>query len=230
MLKIEQLDYHYPPQTMRFDTEICQGDIVAVLGPSGAGKSTLLSLVCGLIAAQNGKILINGLDITHVPAHQRPLSVLFQEHNVFNHLTVFDNIAIGLSPTLRLSEEQHTLVKEAAESVGLTAYLERLPGQLSGGQKQRVALGRCLARSQPLLLLDEPFSALDPALRRDMLQLVRSLASERQITVLMVTHHPDDAKAICNRFLYIDEGKICYSGTPDELTKPPECMAAYIGH
>ncbi|OOE66484.1 MULTISPECIES: thiamine ABC transporter ATP-binding protein [Salinivibrio] len=229
MLTLSSVHYRYQQDWMTFDAKIAPGEIVAVLGPSGAGKSTLLSLIAGLIAPDSGEIAINGKPVTTTPAHQRPLSILFQEHNVFTHLSVFDNMAIGLSPSLKLTASQRDSIHRAAHAVGLTDYLSRLPGQLSGGQRQRIALGRSIARNQPLLLLDEPFSALDPALKKDMLALVKRTAQEQGTTVVMVTHHPEDAQAIASEFLYLDNGQVRLHCPVETLETPPAIMQGYMG-
>ncbi|SIO27483.1 thiamine ABC transporter ATP-binding protein [Salinivibrio sp. ES.052] len=229
MLTLSHVQYRYQQDWMTFDAHIAPGEIVAVLGPSGAGKSTLLSLIAGLIAPDSGEITIEDKPVTTTPAHQRPLSILFQEHNVFTHLSVFDNMAIGLSPSLKLTASQRDSILRAAHAVGLTDYLSRLPGQLSGGQRQRIALGRSIARNQPLLLLDEPFSALDPALKKDMLSLVKRTAQEQGTTVVMVTHHPEDAQAIATQFVYLDQGQIQLYQPVNALNDPPRVMRDYIG-
>ena len=136
--------------------------------------------------------------------HQRPFAMLFQEHNLFAHLSVRENIGLGLHPGLKLNSEQVSQVEHAAMQVGIADYLDRLPEQLSGGQRQRVALARCFVQPHPIWLLDEPFSALDPVLREEMLGLVKQLAAERNITVVMVTHHISDAKAIASHFAFVD--------------------------
>ncbi|WP_434357068.1 thiamine ABC transporter ATP-binding protein [Parasalinivibrio latis] len=228
MLTAKNLTYRYQQADMVFDFDARQGEIIAVLGPSGAGKSTLLSLLAGMLPASSGTLGVNGEDITRKPAHLRPLTMLFQEHNLFPHLSVGDNIALGIAPDLSLSTEQKSAVHAAAVRVGLDGYLKRLPGELSGGQRQRVALARSLVRERPLLLLDEPFSALDPALRKDMLGLVKALSDERQTTVIMVTHSPDDARSIADRFLFIENGKIQLSGQTGILNDPPEIMQHYL--
>ncbi|OEE83538.1 thiamine ABC transporter, ATP-binding protein [Enterovibrio norvegicus FF-162] len=228
MLKVSELSYHYQAQTLSFSFTSKPGSITAILGPSGAGKSTLLSLLCGLLPPSGGNVLFDDNAFTQAPAHERPLSILFQEHNLFGHLTVFDNIALGISPRLALSADDKKSIGQAAEQVGLESYLERLPGQLSGGQKQRVALARCLVRNRPLLLLDEPFSALDPSLRKDMLQQVKQLARQFNTTILMVTHHPEDAMAIADNVLFIDGGNVVYHADISELSAPNEIIKQYL--
>ncbi len=138
-----------------------------MLGPSGAGKSTLLNLIAGFLPPASGSLRINGEVHNATPPAQRPVSMLFQENNLFNHLTVRQNISLGIHPGLKLSREEQAQVAAMAGQMGIDALLERLPGELSGGQRQRAALARCLVRQQPVLLLDEPFSALDPALRQE---------------------------------------------------------------
>ncbi|MEZ9526928.1 thiamine ABC transporter ATP-binding protein [Enterovibrio norvegicus] len=228
MLKVNALSYHYQAESLSFTFDLEPGSITAILGPSGAGKSTLLSLLCGLLPPSGGNVAFNDLNFTQLPAHERPLSILFQEHNLFGHLSAFDNIALGIDPRLALSPEQKQQIQQAACNVGLESYLERLPGQLSGGQKQRIALARCLVRNRPLLLLDEPFSALDPSLRRDMLEQVKVLAKQFGTTILMVTHHPEDAKAIADNVLFIDKGTVAYHVDIAELDNPTDQIKTYL--
>ncbi|UJF19144.1 thiamine ABC transporter ATP-binding protein [Vibrio sp. SS-MA-C1-2] len=217
MLAVKQLNYRYDDFVVDFDFTAKSGEITAILGSSGAGKSTLLGLLSGFIAPDSGKIEVSNRELSTLAPHKRPLSILFQEHNIFPHLTVFENIALGISPTLKLTEPQCELVKQAAESVSIEQYISRLPEQLSGGQKQRIALARAILRQRPLLLLDEPFSALDPALRNEMLSLVRQLAQQQKMVVLMVTHSPDDALKVASHCLLIDNGKIAMEGKPEDL-------------
>jgi thiamine transport system ATP-binding protein len=155
--------------------------------------------------------------------------MLFQENNLFPHLTVQQNMALGLHPGLKLTREQQQQVVDIAEQTGLQAMLTRLPGQLSGGQRQRVALARCLLRNQPILLLDEPFSALDPALRNEMLQLVRSVCENRNITLLMVSHSLEDAQQIAPRSLVIVDGRIYWDGSTESLVRGESAAAAILG-
>ncbi|MGS3182519.1 thiamine ABC transporter ATP-binding protein [Aeromonas taiwanensis] len=217
MLNIDRLVTSYPDWRVDFTATLARGEITALIGPSGAGKSTLLGMIAGFVPVESGTLTFDGQDLMPLGPAERPVTTLFQDHNLFLHLSVFDNIAIGLHPGLRLSAAQRNQVNEAAERVGLGAMLMRLPDQLSGGQQQRVGLARALVRGKPLLLLDEPFSALDPALRREMLAEVARLACEQGITVLMVSHNPEDAQLIADQVLFIDEGCIALQGKPEIL-------------
>ncbi|EKO3381372.1 thiamine ABC transporter ATP-binding protein [Vibrio fluvialis] len=212
MLVLDNVRYEYQDEWFVFELSVAQGSIVALMGPSGAGKSTLLSLVAGFIEPHSGDIHVqsNGEAVSVVgkAPYLRPFSMLFQEHNLFAHLSVRDNIGLGLHPGLKLSAAQREQVVRAANMVGVGDFLDRLPEQLSGGQRQRVALARCFVQPHPVWLLDEPFSALDPLLREEMLTLVKTLAAERSITVLMVTHHISDARAIATHFAFMAQGQV----------------------
>ena len=217
MIKLENLNYCYEDLQMHFNFVAKAGERTAILGPSGAGKSTLLSLISGFQFPASGKVWLNDQDYTHSPPAQRPVSMLFQENNLFSHLTIKQNISLGLHPGLRLDSSQKAAIIAIAEQVGLVDYLERLPAQLSGGQRQRAALARCLIRHQPILLLDEPFSALDPALRGEMLQLLDQVCAARQLTLLMVSHSIEDAALIASRALVVADGRIAYDGATQAL-------------
>lgn len=229
MLKLEKITYLYDHLPMRFDLHVQPGERVAILGPSGAGKSTLLSLIAGFLLPVSGRMLLNNQDHTHTAPAQRPVSMLFQENNLFSHLTVEQNIGLGLHPGLKLNHEQKLLLRQIAQQVGLEECLNRLPAQLSGGQRQRAALARCLVRSQPILLLDEPFSALDPALRNEMLQLVDQVCTQRQLTLLMVSHNLDDAARIAERTLLVVDGRIYYDGATPALVSGTAPEASVLG-
>ncbi|AWS50787.1 MULTISPECIES: thiamine ABC transporter ATP-binding protein ThiQ [Providencia] len=228
MIKLTQLDYQYDNLTMSFDFSVQSGESVAVMGPSGAGKSTLLSLISGFQFPNNGTIELNGEDHTFSPPAKRPVSMLFQENNLFSHLTIRQNIGLGLQPNLRLNKTQIQQVEQMASRVSLSECLDRLPAQLSGGQRQRAALARCMIRNQPILLLDEPFSALDPALRREMLLLLKEICTEKSITLLMVSHNVDDALQIAPRTLVIAEGKIAYDGDTQSLLQGQSAASALL--
>lgn len=217
MIKLEHLAYTYEHQSFIFNLAVKKGERIAILGPSGAGKSTLLSLIAGFLFAEKGALFLNGINHTKTIPAKRPISMLFQDNNVFPHLTVRQNIGLGLDPGLRLNASQKNLLENRAEQVSLSPFLERLPSQLSGGQRQRIAIARCLVRDKPILLLDEPFSAIDPALRIEMLALLDKLCEEKQLTLLMVSHSLEDAAKITPRAIVIDDGTIVYDGSTQSL-------------
>lgn len=229
MINLNKLSYLYPPISMCFDLAVSAGERVAILGPSGAGKSTLLHLIAGFIMPQSGNLVLNGSKHTDSLPSQRPVSMLFQENNLFAHLTVEQNVGLGLDPGLKLSDQQQQKKLNICQRVGLIDYLDRVPSQLSGGQRQRAALARCLVRNQPILLLDEPFSALDPALRYDMLDLVESVCEEELLTLLMVSHNLEDAARIAQRTLLIVEGNIAYDGPTLDLLEGRSASASVLG-
>lgn len=229
MLSLTNLTYLYNHLPMRFTFSARAGERLAILGPSGAGKSTLLSLIAGFLTASSGSLMLNGSDHRDSPPAKRPVSMLFQENNLFPHLTVAQNISLGLHPGLKLSHQQKQVLQEITRRVGLEEQLQRLPHQLSGGQRQRAALARCLVRQQPLLLLDEPFSALDPALRKEMLELVDEVCSERNITLLMVSHSIEDAARIAPRSMLIVDGRVYWDGSTAQLQQGEVDEAAILG-
>ncbi|MEO3990060.1 thiamine ABC transporter ATP-binding protein ThiQ [Pseudocitrobacter cyperus] len=217
MLKLNDVTWLYQHLPMRFSLSAAQGEMIAILGPSGAGKSTLLNLVAGFLTPASGEIMINGETHTHTPPARRPVSMLFQENNLFSHLNVQQNIGLGMSPSLKLNAVQKQKRQAIAQQMGLESLMTRLPGELSGGQRQRTALARCLVRQQPILLLDEPFSALDPALRQEMLLLVKEVCEREQITLLMVSHSVEDASQIAPRSLVVADGRIAWDGETAQL-------------
>ena len=208
MIRLDNVFLADDPLPMPFDLQVAAGERIAIVGPSGAGKSTLLNLIAGFVLPTQGNIWLNGENHTLSAPYERPVSMLFQENNLFPHLTVQQNLALGLKTSLKLTALEQDQIERVADAVGLTSFLSRLPNSLSGGQKQRVALARCLLRDKPILLLDEPFSALDPELRMDMLNLIDELCHSKNLTLLLVTHQPSELTGKVDRMLRIENGRI----------------------
>lgn len=208
MLHLEDIRVQQGTFTLSATFDIPKGARVALMGASGSGKSTLLSALSGFLWPDAGRIHMGGADVTKAPVADRPISILFQDGNLFPHLTVFDNIALGIAPNLKLTTEDRERVAEALRKVDLEGMAKRMPSELSGGQQSRVALARMLLRDKAIALLDEPFSALDPGLRREMLGLVRTLCDETGQTLIMATHDLRDAERLCDRVLLLDDGKV----------------------
>ncbi|MEK6734327.1 MAG: thiamine ABC transporter ATP-binding protein [Pseudomonadota bacterium] len=220
MLVLNEVVYRYNGHTdFRFDLNLDSEDTLAVIGPSGAGKTTLLNLISGFIMPNEGEVMLGKENITFIPSNQRPVNMLFQDNNLFFHLNAFDNVAVGINPGLKLNDTQKELVEKSLERVGLTGFNKRFPYQLSGGQKQRVAIARTLVRKKPILLLDEPFSFLDPPLKQEMLDLVRSLQEESSFIMIMVTHDFRDALRVCNKTCFLQDGKIQYIEKTEKFVK-----------
>src|SRR5687767_6863789 len=186
MIALEAVRFDYEDLVMCFDLQVSRGAFVAIIGPSGAGKSTLLSLIAGFEAPLSGRIAIAGKEMAGIPPDRRPVSMIFQDNNTFAHLDVRQNVALGISPSLRLQRTDHHRIDDALQRVGLGGLADRKPGEVSGGERQRIAIARALVREKPVMLLDEPFAALGPALRRGMLDLIKDVQREHDLTVMMV--------------------------------------------
>jgi thiamine transport system ATP-binding protein len=229
MIEIRNGIYESNDFRLAINLNILKGDFCAVIGPSGAGKSTLLSIVAGFENLNSGALLLDGDIANSLPAN-RPVSMVFQEHNVFAHLNVWDNVALGILPSLRLSAAQKLDVENALSHVGLQTLGHRKPGEVSGGERQRIALARTLVRNRPILLLDEPFAALDPGLRKSMLRLLSEIQVERALTVLLVTHQPDDAKKIAQKIVFVADGKVNEAvDTKTFFSTTTHAMQNYLG-
>lgn len=224
-LQISVGDFHISCQNA-----ILEPNIYAIIGPSGAGKSTVLSAIAGFITPTYGRILWDGSDITRShPAH-RPVGMVFQDNNVFPHLTVYRNLALALTHKSGLTRDQDAQIHAVLERVGLDGLGHRKPAQLSGGQQSRAALARVLLQGRPIMALDEPFAALGPALKAEMLDLVADLARERGTLVLMVTHDPTDARRIAPKAIMVADGHIhAAADTAQLLDNPPKALAQYLG-
>ena len=229
MLTLEDVVVELGSFRLAADLKVKAGTITAVMGPSGAGKSTLLSAIAGFTEVL-GRIGIEGDDVTTLPPSKRPLSILFQDSNLFPHMTAFQNVALGVSPSLKLTTAQRDEVTQAMARVGLAGFEARKPSALSGGQQSRVALARILVRNKPLVLLDEPFAALGPALKAEMLDLVAEIAAERGLTVLMVSHDPSDARRIAGQVILVADGMAHPPvATGELLDNPPTALREYLG-
>jgi thiamine transport system ATP-binding protein len=212
------------------DLSVDGGTRNAVIGPSGAGKSTLLLAVAGFLPLEAGRILWGGTDLAGKAPAERPVSIVFQDQNLFPHLTALQNVALGLSPSLRLDSGQVAEAEAALARVGLDGMGGRKPRALSGGQQSRLGLARVVLRRRPVLLLDEPFAALGPALRAEMLDLVGELAAETGATLLMVTHEPADARRIAKRTIVVTDGRAeAPRPTGTLLDDPPAALRSYLG-
>ncbi|CUW92922.1 Thiamine import ATP-binding protein ThiQ [Agrobacterium fabacearum S56] len=200
-------------QDFDLDCTFPHGQMTAVVGASGSGKSTLLNLISGFELPDSGRVLIGGRDMKALDPSERPVSSIFQDNNLFAHLDIFTNVALGISPGLKLGEEDRQRIDVALTRVGLAGFDKRLPGTLSGGERQRAALARALVRKKPVMLLDEPFAALDPGLRAGMTSLLLDLHAETKNTVIIVTHHPDDIKKLTQRVVFLERGRVVYAGS-----------------
>ena len=207
MLQVKNLFVDLGGFRLTADFEIERGSLISIVGPSGAGKSTILNALAGFIPLTSGVIKWNGSEITKLDPGLRPLSILFQDYNLFSHLTVKDNIAIGLRPNLKLDDLETEMVNSVIEEVGLSQFKFIKPFQLSGGQRTRVSLARSIVRSKPILLLDEAFSGLGPALRSEMIKLIKDKSIKEGITLIMVSHHIKDAIELDQKVIFVNDGE-----------------------
>ena len=182
--------------------------IYAVVGPSGAGKSTFLNLISGFASISSGSIIWKGQEISHLPPAKRSVSILFQDNNLFPHLSVWRNLALAVTHWPKISRDNEEKLKAVMSEVGILGLENRKPSQLSGGQQSRVALARVLLQKNKILLLDEPFSALGPSLKDQMLELIKKIAKNKKLLVLMVTHEPADAKKVASQTLVVKDKKV----------------------
>ena len=210
---------------------IPNGSLTALLGPSGGGKSTLLRIIAGLEFADAGVVEIEGQDATHLPPQKRNVGFVFQHYAAFKHLTVARNVAFGLEIRKRPKNEVRERVKELLDLVHLGQFADRLPSQLSGGQRQRMALARALAVEPSVLLLDEPFGALDAKVRKELRDWLRRLHDEVHVTTIFVTHDQEEALEVADEIVVINDGRVEQIGTPDELYDKPanDFVMSFLG-
>ncbi|WP_457090862.1 thiamine ABC transporter ATP-binding protein [Microvirga sp. P5_D2] len=217
MLVIENCRLTWPDFEADYTMSVQAGALCAVIGPSGGGKTTLLHMIAGFEMPESGTLTLGGQNLLPLEPAKRPVAIVFQDHNLFPHLTALQNAALGLRPSLRMSTEESRLVGDMLVAVGLKGLEERKPGEMSGGQRQRVALARALVSGRPLILLDEPFSSLDPSLRRDMVQLVDRLRRQRNVTILITIHTPEDVADLADQMVFVADGRVVASGTPSSI-------------
>ncbi len=213
------------------DLEIARGEFLSFLGPSGCGKTTLLRIIAGFESADSGKVIVAGKEVGNLPPEKRPLNMVFQRYALFPHLTVEDNIAFGLKLEKRPGAEIKARVAELLELVQLSHCAKRRPSQISGGQAQRVALARALARGPEVLLLDEPLTALDRAVRRNLQDQLKTIQREVGTTFIYVTHDQEEAMAMSTRIALMKEGRIDQLAAPNELYRNPTSSfaASFVG-
>ena len=228
MLKIENLNVYLEGSCIvkNCSLEIKKGEIFSLLGVSGCGKSTLIKAVLGLVPSYEGKIFLNGKDVSALPPEKRNCTVVFQDLRLFPHLTVGENIAFPLHFQKKSKEKEREIIEELLSLVQLEGFNKRTIESLSGGQKQRVAIARALAQNAELLLLDEPFSSLDPNLRKEMGELLLQLREKRGLSVLLVTHDHEEALRLSDRIALMKEGEILQCGRGEELFYAPKSVYA----
>jgi thiamine transport system ATP-binding protein len=231
MLELRQVRVRLGAFAAEFSLRVADGAWLAVIGPSGSGKSTLLNVIGGFVRPACGRILAGARDITDLEPAARPVTTLFQEHNLFAHLSVADNVGLGIDPGLRLDAPARARRDHALASVGLAGRGPDMPGTLSGGERQRTALARALVRERPILLLDEPLSQLDPALRRDILELIAELRRAAGLTVLMVLHTPQEAAGFVDSYACVEAGRIAaeLSAADFAAGRLPPVVRRYLG-
>ena len=231
MLVVDDCRLEYPDFSARYSLRVDAGKLCAIVGPSGGGKTTLLHLIAGFERPVSGSLHFARQDLLPLRPALRPITMVFQDHNLFPHLTAAENVALGLRPSLRLDDRDRQQVADALDAVDLTGLADRRPGEMSGGQGQRVALARALVTRKPLLLLDEPFGGLDPGLRKSMIRLVDDLRRRRSITVVLTIHTPEDIIEIADQAAFIADGRVIAEGKPNEILtadRDPR-IAAFLG-
>ncbi|WP_226672490.1 ABC transporter ATP-binding protein [Rossellomorea aquimaris] len=233
-ITLNQIQKSFEGQTVIQDMnlEIEKGELVTFLGPSGCGKSTLLRMIAGLVTPEEGSILIDGRDVTNVSPKDRGVGMVFQSYALFPNMNVYENVAFGLKMKKMEKSEIHEKVMNIIELVGLTGKEKAFPHELSGGQQQRVALARSVVVEPKVLLLDEPLSALDAQIRKNLQQLLRSIQQRLGITMILVTHDQEEAMIVSDRIVLLNKGEMVQSGHPHDIYMNPstEFAARFIGH
>ncbi len=228
MLRLDAVEFSRGDFTLKADFALPKGKRTAVIGPSGGGKSTLLSLIAGFETLDRGSISWKGQRLEKRAPGKRPIATLFQDSNLFPHLDLTTNVALGIAPNAKPAKDVLDQANAALEKVGLVGMGTRLPGDLSGGQQSRAALARILVTKRPVVLLDEPFAALGPSMRSDMLNLAATLLPDA--TILMVTHDPEDAKRFSDLAVFVDQGVVdAPQDTAALFENPTPALRTYLG-
>ncbi|PNV63344.1 ABC transporter ATP-binding protein [Clostridium sp. chh4-2] len=211
--------------------DVYEGEFLTMLGPSGCGKSTILRTLGGFLDIDEGEILIDGLPVQNLPPEKRPTAMVFQSYNLWPHMTVYDNLAFGLEIKKMPKDQIKREIEKGLKLVKMESFANKYPGQLSGGQQQRVAIARALLLKPSVLLLDEPFSALDAKIRAQMREELKKIQEELNITVVFVTHDQEEAMALSHRIVVMNKGIVEQIGTPTEIYDRPatEYVASFIG-
>lgn len=221
MLKLEHLCKSYDDVKILNDIslEINKGEIISILGPSGSGKTTLLNCILGITDIDEGSVVFEGEDLTHVSMKERGFNIVFQDYALFPNLNAYDNIMYGLKNKPNISTRQE--VNDLIDLLGLSAHLDKRIDQLSGGQKQRVALARTMVMKPKILLLDEPLSALDGVIKESIKEKIKTIAKEYQLTTIIVTHDPEEALTLSDRVLIMKDGSISQYAKPRDIINQP---------
>lgn len=232
-VEIKQISKQYPngDGIKNINLSIRSGEIMTILGPSGCGKSTILRCLGGFQSVDGGKILIDGQDVTQLPPDKRPTSMVFQGYNLWNHMTIYENFAFGLKLRKVPKKEIDSRIKDMLALLKLPGVEKKFPSQLSGGQQQRIAIGRSLLLEPAVLLLDEPFSALDAKIRQQMREELKRIQEQTKVTIFFVTHDQEEAMSLSDRIVVMNKGEIAQIGTPSEIYDSPinQYTASFIG-
>ena len=208
MLKVNKIKFKFEKSSFDFNFKLIDRKIIGVIGKSGSGKSTLFSLIAGLLMPKSGTIYFDGKNITNLKPADRNMTIMFQDYNNFNHLSVFENIILGVDSNMRKTTNNLIKVNNILKKVSLKIDINKKVNDLSGGEQQRVTIARCLLRKKSLLLLDEPFNALDPGLRKNLYEDIKKISCNNKITTLISSHLIDEMRNVTDNFLFINKGKI----------------------
>ena len=208
MLKINKLKYKIEKVSFEFDFELKSSQLVGVIGKSGSGKSTLFNLLSGFLKPKEGSIYFSNINITNLKPFDRDISILFQDYNNFNHLTIFENIILGIDSDMKRTSNNLKLVRSIMKKVSLNIDLDKKVSNLSGGEQQRVSIARSLLRKKSILLLDEPFNSLDPGLRKILYEDIKTMSFSHKLITLISSHLIEELRNVTDKFLFIHQGKV----------------------